>query len=126
MPYCAVGVVEAVDLSTLMEWERLPGRRGVRSPAPLFWRERRRPARYSTILNENRVGVSWGVWREKTEEGNTEGEGAYPCMIVGFLIRRARLLLWLSSYRSVSSTISSEIISSMISKINTTSGNERV
>ena len=39
----------------------------------------------------------------------------HPRMTAAFFNLRARLLLWLSSYLSVSSTISSEMISSIMS-----------
>jgi hypothetical protein len=42
-------------------------------------------------------------------------ERTNPFMAAAFVIRLASFLLWLSSYRSVSSRISSEIISSMTS-----------
>ena len=41
--------------------------------------------------------------------------GTYPRIVAAVVIRFARFLLWLSSYLSVSSTISSEKISSMMS-----------
>ena len=44
-----------------------------------------------------------------------EGRTTHPRMTAAVVIRLARRLDWLSSYRSVSSTISSAMISSMIS-----------
>lgn len=81
-----------------------PRRRGVRSPSAT---ELARLERYSTMLLKNDIGM--------TQQGEAN-KFAYPAMMLAFFNLRARFLLWLSSYLSVSSTISSDIISSMISE----------
>jgi hypothetical protein len=76
------------------------GSKGVRSPATCPSLRSR-----STILHVK--------MRTKVDTQNNETL-ADPRMIAAVVMRLARFLLWLSSYRSVSSTISSEMISCFI------------
>lgn len=75
---------------------------------------RARPIERTFPLNDPLTGASPSV-NNYDERRGREGRTTYPRMTVAVVIRLARRLDWLSSYRSVSSTISSAMISSMMS-----------
>ena len=79
---------------------------GVRSPILVLAESTRRSR--STILRNRQD--------RRLRAVNGAERWTDPRMMVAFVMRFARCLFWLSSYRSVSSTISSDMISSMMSE----------